>query len=1297
MPLEIIYVDDEVMLLEVTKEFLEADPGIHVDTVGSAEDALQMIGRKAYDLVLSDYQMFPMDGIQLLQRLRKDGNQVPFIIFTGKGREDVVIQAIDEGADFYVQKGGDPVSLYTELRHKIILAVQRRQQQMEIQQYDDIINLMDTGLMVFRGETADDVDNLRLINANPWIARIFDEMGVEAIGRTWKELFSRVTDQHLVSKIEQMVRKRESLALHQYNYPRPDGTPVYYSLTAFPLPDNCYGVLVKDVTDLVLASDELRNSEQKYRAIFENNRVATAVFRADDYRFVDANEGWLRTYGYGRDEILKRTMLDLSAEPEKTSESLRNLVRLGSEQVYLRYHKKKDGTRFPVEISASTFNLKGQQLVSVIIQDVTGRIRAEELLRRRLLVASDPDWDVSQFSFEELFDLEEIQRIQDSFSEATGVASLITKPDGTPITRPSNFCRLCKIIRSTQKGAENCHRSDSALGVMDTSGPKVQTCLSGGMWDAGASISFGGKHVANWLIGQVLDQDFDRQRVMSYAKEIGADEKEFRAALGEVKTMSRAQFDQAAWLLYVLANQMSNLTLQNMKQARFIMEKNQAELDLVESEKRFRELTTSSKEIIAVIDPVNGTISQVNDVIETVLGRRPEEVTGRSFIEFFPLEERPRLHRLVGEMVASPGTARETEAVAFDRFGEKHLFDMHALARRNVSGGVDILVRATDITSRHDLQEKLRASEEMYRSLVNTIPDALVICDLGGIIKFISPATMKLFRFPEDDPVVGGSILDVVEPESMASVRSNIAGLVSGGKINPVPYRLRRFDGTKFWCDIRSSVSNDDAGRPKEIISIMRDISDKIEADKELEESERRLTLALESAGQGFFVFDTATLTATYSDNFSELVGYPFEEIGNGFDFWQSHIHPGEVKDWEGVMSEIGGDAGSVRTEYRLRGQDGTYRWFESHATSVRDHTGKVLRIIGVVKDIDERKRGERALQASERHYRELVENATETITIIQDQKICLINNKGLEVSGYSREEVIGRSPFMFIHPDDRQRTIENHQKMLRSEPRDEYEIRFLTKSGGLLWVKVSGALIEWNGRPAVLNFYSDISDKRRSEDAIRMANRKLNLLSSITRHDILNQLTMLMGAIELQHIGVENEEANYRRMVQAARNIERQISFTRDYESMGVKSPEWQTLGPLAERVLQQFNLGKVKVTVDLGGWSIYADPLLEKVFYNLVDNSVRYGQNLSSISIMAQERDGVLELVFADDGVGIPSADKERVFNRGFGKNTGYGMFLSREILSLTSIAIMENGGPGKGARFVLSVPNGHYRQDR
>ena len=172
---------------------------------------------------------------------------------------------------------------------------------------------------------------------------------------------------------------------------------------------------------------------------------------------------------------------------------------------------------------------------------------------------------INDIQFENVFNLEEIKKLQDLFSNASGVASIITHPDGTPITNPSNFCHLCQeIIRKTEKGLANCYQSDAKIGRYNPSGPVVCPCLSGGLWDAGASITVGGKHIANWMIGQVRNDELDEERMMQYADEIGADRDEFRNALNEVPVMSSEQFNNVAKMLFAFANELSEKGYNNL-------------------------------------------------------------------------------------------------------------------------------------------------------------------------------------------------------------------------------------------------------------------------------------------------------------------------------------------------------------------------------------------------------------------------------------------------------------------------------------------------------------------------------------------------------------------------------------------------------------------------------------------------------------------------------------------------------------------------------------------------------------
>jgi signal transduction histidine kinase len=219
------------------------------------------------------------------------------------------------------------------------------------------------------------------------------------------------------------------------------------------------------------------------------------------------------------------------------------------------------------------------------------------------------------------------------------------------------------------------------------------------------------------------------------------------------------------------------------------------------------------------------------------------------------------------------------------------------------------------------------------------------------------------------------------------------------------------------------------------------------------------------------------------------------------------------------------------------------------------------------------------------------------------------------------------------------------------------------------------------------------------SEQAFRQANKKLNLLSSITRHDINNQLTVQMGYLEiLEDTSLDPTTNEYFQKVNTAtKRIAAMIQFTKEYEQIGVNAPVWQECRTLVDTAAKQAPLGKVMVKNDLPtGAEVFADPLVVKVCYNLMDNAVRYGGKITTIRFSVQESGDEHLIVCEDDGDGIVVAEKEKIFERGFGKNTGLGLALSLEILSITGITITETGEPGKGARFEIAVPNGAWRMN-
>ena len=160
---------------------------------------------------------------------------------------------------------------------------------------------------------------------------------------------------------------------------------------------------------------------------------------------------------------------------------------------------------------------------------------------------------------------------------------------------------------------------------------------------------------------------------------------------------------------------------------------------------------------------------------------------------------------------------------------------------------------------------------------------------------------------------------------------------------------------------------------------------------------------------------------------------------------------------------------------------------------------------------------------------------------------------------------------------------------------------------------------------------------------------------------------------------------------------IQQQIAFTRDYQNLGLSMPEWQNVQNIITREISVSGKTWVTITMDFGNLEIFANPLLERVFHHLIDNSIQYGQTLTKIHGYYERSGAGIILIIEDDGIGIPADEKDAIFKRQFYKNSGLGLFLAQEILAMTNFSIRETGEPGKGARFEITVPKGAWRLGR
>jgi signal transduction histidine kinase len=203
-------------------------------------------------------------------------------------------------------------------------------------------------------------------------------------------------------------------------------------------------------------------------------------------------------------------------------------------------------------------------------------------------------------------------------------------------------------------------------------------------------------------------------------------------------------------------------------------------------------------------------------------------------------------------------------------------------------------------------------------------------------------------------------------------------------------------------------------------------------------------------------------------------------------------------------------------------------------------------------------------------------------------------------------------------------------------------------------------------------------------------ATTRLAFLNSITSQDILNQLTELSGELER-----DGQRTDIVKVKTTIARIHRQIKFIKEYQDIGASPPEWQNVPDTIMRARVGVNLGKVTVDVEMKTVEIFADRLLEKAFYYMIDNALKHGgEKMTRIHFSDRISEKNLVIVCEDDGVGIPLDKKGSLFPETYGRHTGYGLFFIKEILATTGIIIKETGISGKGARFEIHVPHGAYR---
>ena len=223
-----------------------------------------------------------------------------------------------------------------------------------------------------------------------------------------------------------------------------------------------------------------------------------------------------------------------------------------------------------------------------------------------------------------------------------------------------------------------------------------------------------------------------------------------------------------------------------------------------------------------------------------------------------------------------------------------------------------------------------------------------------------------------------------------------------------------------------------------------------------------------------------------------------------------------------------------------------------------------------------------------------------------------------------------------------------------------------------------------------------DITEARRAAISLEQARKKLNLLNIVTFQDVQSAVFALSAYLVLiRQLGPDAKITGFLdKEEEIIHKISSSLNFSRNYQDMGMNPPRWQNVSQTFRFAISHLDFLQVTHHIETGNLEIYADPLLEKVFFNLMENALRHGKDVSEVRVWCQEKTDGLVLSVGDNGIGIPQEEKHMIFDRGYGKDTGLGLFLVREILSITGMSVRETGTPGKGTRFEILIPRGAYR---
>ena len=601
------------------------------------------------------------------------------------------------------------------------------------------------------------------------------------------------------------------------------------------------------------------------------------------------------------------------------------------------------------------------------------------------------------------------------------------------------------------------------------------------------------------------------------------------------------------------------------------------------------------------------------------------------------------------------------------------------------------LRRQIEETAEKELE--LRKSEERFRNLIDASPVPILIARDGRFV-YTNLAFCRMTGYDSPAGITGRDLLEFIAPE----YREKVAGYIRArgrGEQTDVRYESVgvRKDGSRFPYEISVAVIGLSDGPVT--MAFVTDISERKAAEEALAKSGARLKRAELVAGIGHWEFYMDTGIARASDGARTIYGL----IGEQWDIpdVQKIPLPEYRTGLDEALQALIREGRPYDVTFRIqRPTDNALA--DIHSQAEYDPRAKV--VFGVIQDVTLQKQAEATLRESENKYRSIVETSPDIIWEIDASgRFTFMSRKICDLLGYRAEDLIGK-PFLSLLPPDQangaKQIFEKHISAVRGLVTLEVIAQHADGHRVAMEIRSAPATDDDGHLTGFRGITRDITEAQRAAASLEQARKKMNLLNTVTFQDIQSAVFSLTAYhILIKQIRPDQKISSFLDKEEVLiQKITSSLNFAKNFQDMGMQPPRWQNVSQTFLFAISHLDFLQISHNLDLGDLEVYADPLLEKVLFNLMENVIRHGAGATEVRLYYQEKPDGLLLSVEDNGAGIPQEEKHIIFDRGYGKDTGLGLFLAREILSITGISIRETGIAGQGARFEIHIPKGAYR---